>query len=302
MEPRLGTTPGPDVAVGRTREEAAAIFGSHFENPVVTTYDDFATGPDPIGTVGLVAGPGLPGLLGLLVGRDEAQRPGQILLGLPVDLVGRGHLLVALSTNPALAVSAVQDTGRGTVITLAPASAVDPAAHQAFLADLRDRRAPEVGVLAARPEATPAAGTGTGAGTPRPSGRRRLAVRAAAVALALAVLGAAVLVVIGQTLGAGGVLITLALVIVVGQGVIALVGLYALRLARGTRSAQDHLEQVVRARTERILRLSKENARRDRDRDREVLQELQRLHREVTAVGRLASRSRIEAKERSLPG
>ena len=300
MEPRLGTTPGPDVAVGRTREEAAAIFGSHFENPVLTTYDDFATGPDPIGTVGLVAGPGLPGVLGLLVERDEAQGPGQILLGLPVDLVGRGHLLVALSANPALAISAVQDTGRGTVITLAPASAVDPAVHQAFLDEIRDRRAPEAGVLAARPEATPAAGTG--AGTPRPSGRRRLAVRAAAVALALAVLGAAVLVVIGQTLGADGVLITLALVIVVGQGVIALVGLYALRLARGTRSAQDHLEQVVRARTERILRLSKENARRDRDRDREVLQELQRLHREVTAVGRLASRSRIEAKERSLPG
>jgi hypothetical protein len=290
---------GPrDVAVGPTRDVAAAVFGAQFDSALITSYDAFDADVDlsEVASLGAVAGPGLADLLNRLERDGAGLWPERVLLGLPADLAGRDALVSALAGHPSVAVSGLSESRRGVVVSLGHAGQVPAEDHARYVEELRTRMpsapaaADQTNVL---PAPTPARRRMPDLlATPQ---RRRLAAQAGAIVLVAAILVAAVLVAIGQSeLGAHGVLVTVVLATALAQCVVALGVLYAVRLARHTRAAQQELHRQLLARTDQLVRLSKNAV----GKDKEILRDLEQLHREVAALGRLQARGRIEERER----
>ena len=285
-----GTGDLRDVAVGPSREVAARVFGGRFDSALVTTYDAFDADVDlaTVDSIGVAAGPGLDTLLDRVRAEAPALWPARVLVGLPTDRTGRKALEAALARHPDVALADVVESDRGLVLGLDHAENVAPEDRQRVLATLRTAPA------TAAPDVVPAATEDH----PRRTGLtgRPLLARAGAVAFALTMVFLAVLVGVGQSsLGADGVLVTLLAGVLVAEIAIAVGVLYALRLARQGRAEQQEQRQLLLARTDRLIHLARTAA----AKDKEKLREVEQLRREVDALGRLQSRARVEARERS---
>jgi hypothetical protein len=277
-----------DVAVGPSRELAARVFGGRFDSALVTTYDAFDTDVDlaTVASIGVAAGPGLDALLDRLETEATHLWPERVLLGLPADRAGRKILDTALARHPSVAVAEVVESDRGLVLSLDRAANVPSEARERALATIRTP-VPEV-------EATPDPATDRARGAGRAT-RRQLLVRAGLLASALAVVLVVVLVVVGRSpAGTDGVLVTLMVVGLLPEVVIAMGVAYAVRLARQTRAEHQEQRRLLLDRTDRLIGLARMAA----SRDKETLGELELLRHEVDALGRLQSRARAEARER----
>lgn len=266
-----------EVAVGPSREVAAQVFGDRFDEPLVTSYAAFDTDVDLVagGTIGIVAAPGLNGLIDRLERQAPHLWPQHVLLGLPPGLEGRDVLETTLATLPSVAVKDLVLTDRGVVVVLDHASEVEPERGARFLAELRGATPPHgrshpAGTEPARPDRTP----------------RRVRLRAAIAATALLVaLLAVALLLAGRGAGTDGVVVTLLVATLVAQG-ITLVGVgYAVRISREGRAE--------------LLELRRLASRKPGTRDQEVSRHLARVEEEILALGRLQARARVERREDS---
>jgi hypothetical protein len=284
--------PGPekgdrvDVAVGPDRAVAARVFGDRFDSALVTTYDAFDRDVDlrTVSTLGVTAGPGLDSVHER-VEHDHDLWPMHVLVGLPPDLAGREHLDAALRRRPSIAVSRTTETERGLVLDLDHAANVPPEDGRRALAKIAAH-----GLGVTEPVSVPSPH-----GLARLDARQRLVLLAAAAAVARVVVLAVVLVVVGRSGGVDGVLVTLVTLALLGEGAIALGTAYVMVLARQARARQEHLRHELTARTDRLLELARDAARHDDV----ALRELEQVRAEITALGRLGARARIEARERS---
>jgi hypothetical protein len=284
MDTGTGSGRGRDVAVGQTREAAAAVFGAFFDDAVLTTYTALDADVElaEVGTLGMVAGPGLSAALGRI--SSAGATPERLLAGIGTDLSGRDDLLVALDEHPEIAVAGVEDTARAVLVQLGRSGEVSPADDERLRDELR-RRTPQVSpAVTAVPE---------DAAAPVSTPSRRPSRLGLGVAGAVALVAAVVVLAIGLGNGTHGLLVALAVLSTLAQAAL-LAGLaYAVRLLRGNRADLADQQRVLLTRTEQLVKLTRNAARQDKD----VLREVEQVREEVLALGRLQARARIEARE-----
>jgi hypothetical protein len=287
MDTGTGSGRGRDVAVGQTREAAAAVFGAFFDDAVLTTYTALDADVElaEVGTLGMVAGPGLSAALGRI--SSAGATPERLLAGIGTDLSGRDDLLVALDEHPEIAVAGVEDTARAVLVQLGRSGEVSPADDERLRDELR-RRTPLVSPV---PDAVTAVPEDAAAPVSTPS--RRPSRLGLGVAGAVALVAAVVVLAIGLGNGTHGLLVALAVLSTLAQAAL-LAGLaYAVRLLRGNRADLADQQRVLLTRTEQLVKLTRNAARQDKD----VLREVEQVREEVLALGRLQARARIEARE-----
>lgn len=322
-----------DVAVGGTREEAAAAFGEFFDDALFTSYDDFDAEVDlsVLRSVGLVAGDGLTAVLPrVLAVHNEAGAPAlRVLVGLTPDLRHRDAAEELLAAHPSITFSGVLRSGENVLLPLEDAGQGGPPPVDTILEQLPEqgvhRRAP------AAPEPEPDPGPGP---RPEPSSpprrqssavepdpapvswdRRRLN-QVGALAGGLLLVAAVVLTVVGLAAGTDGILVTLVLFLALTQCLVLLGIVYVVRLLRGlTQRAlpatppvdPDELQfrKQVRRRTERLVRLSEEAVRLQREdlvAGQKARLEVAGVRKRVMSLGKLLSRTGAAARDERGPG
>lgn len=267
------------VAAGESREDGAALFGPHADDLFLTTYADFDSEVDLglVTSLMLAAGVGSEPVLSSACDRLDT---GQVL-ALSVEYAGgsagRAAVRDELHRHPGVHIIGVRRLGGRTVLDLAPGDPASTAERTAVLDGL-DLAAPgsdETGATASRPVDRPARKKAPAAPPPPPqmlpvrllgrlsglfgatSRRGRLGTLLALGLLAALVL-VAILVLIGTSgLGAAGVVVTLVLLLLLGQAVLAVLVLFGLRHVEGRISDLERIGRRSRAlldrRTKRIL-------------------------------------------------
>ncbi|MCW2711088.1 MAG: hypothetical protein JWP24_1282 [Marmoricola sp.] len=308
-----------DVAVGATREQAADTFGEYFDDAFFTSYDDFDAEVDlsVLRSVGLVAGDGLSAVLPRVLVRhnEPGAPPPRVLVGMTPDVRHRDTAEQLLASYPSITFTSVLRAGDNLLLPLEHAGDAGPGSRESALARLPAQTA---GTTITTPVGEPRQGPGphkrdpvestppAPAAAPLQRGRRGLAT---VLALGLLVVAATALTVIGFAAGADAVVVTAVLFLAATQCVM-LVGLvHVVRLLRapgagGAAAPVDPDElafrKQVRRRTERLVRLSEEAIRLQRE-DLEAGQkarlEVAGVRKRVMSLGKLLSRTGAAARD-----
>ncbi|MCW2761846.1 MAG: hypothetical protein JWR85_2047 [Marmoricola sp.] len=223
------------VAVGKTRESAATVFGRFLEDFFVTSLSDFDVEVDltSLDMVAVVLEDGVQDVLPKILDQQAALEPDALVVQVAVvgDTEGSDLLQTVLDSRPAVGVVKVTPRAEGVVLQLSRSDspgAMSGESTRALLAALD---------VAAQ---TPLNGSGGGKATPverapRPSevaagpagagNLRRVAARVrgaglrvlASLAMVGVVLLAAVIAVAGATAGTSGVIIVLLITVILGE-------------------------------------------------------------------------------------
>jgi hypothetical protein len=311
-----------DVAVGATREQAADTFGEYFDDAFFTSYDDFDAEVDlsVLRSVGLVAGDGLSAVLPRVLVRhnEPGAPPPRVLVGMTPDVRHQDTAEQLLASYPSITFTSVLRAGDNLLLPLEHASDAAPGSRESALARLPAQTA---GTTITTRAGEPRQGPGphkrdpvestppTLAAAPLQRGRRGLATVLALLALGLLVVAATALTVIGFAAGADAVLVTAVLFLAATQCVM-LVGLvHVVRLLRapgagGATAPVDPDElafrKQVRRRTERLIRLSEEAIRlqrQDLEAGQKARLEVAGVRKRVMSLGKLLSRAGAVARD-----
>lgn len=304
MTLRTGSGRPRDVAVGTTREEAAEVFGEHFDDVFFTAYEDFDAEVDLslLRSVGLVAGDGLSAVLPRVLARDNM--PGtsamHVLVGLPAAVDHRDTARRVLAAHPSVAFTAVLRAGEHPLLLLGRADEAAGDEREEILAELSVTGAPPAPVLRTSKDPDRPL-EAVGASAPPRGGRWRALVLAAVAALAAVVTGVSL---VGLALGTEALLFSVVMVVAVSQVVLVVGILYVVRLLRhlsreiGEQGRNDaEFRAQMHRRTDRLVRLQRQELAAGQKTRAEVV----RTRNRVMALGKLLGRSAAAAREDQRP-
>lgn len=311
MTLRTGSSGLREVAVGVTREEAAGTFGEYFNDAFFTSYEDFDAEVDLslLRSLGLVAGDGLSAVLPrVLAGHNTtgASVP-RVLVGLPSDVCHRDTARRVLAAHPSVTFTQVLRAGASVLLPLEPLEGAAAAPREDVLDELSVKGWPlaaDAATVEERPDAPPET---TGSSVPPAAGsawgRRRFALAGAVVLALLALIVTAV----GLALGAEALLVSAILALALSQGLVLVGMLYVVRLLRELRQSgadQATFRQQMDRRTERLVRLTREEIRLQRQDLRagqKARDEVAVVRKQVLAVGKLLGRAGAVARDHRHP-
>ena len=307
-----------DVAVGASREEAADAFGEYFDDAFFTSYDEFDAEIDLslLRSLGLVAGDGLTAVLPRVLGRDNEPghpRP-RVVVGLTPGVDRREVVERLIAAHPPVTFTQVIECGDSVLVPLEPVGDSMPGERDSLLDKLQAARPPltSSGSAQRAPEdpsrSSPSeTAARTPAGSVAPAGirsrlpsRRRLVVMAAVGAFLALVL----LTLVGLVAGAHGVLLVV-IVFLAGSQCAMLLGLfYLVRRVRELgedRDEQAAFREQMRRRTDRLVRVSKNSVRLQRENMAAVKKARTEVGNRVMAVGKFLSRAGAASRETQPP-